>query len=172
VKIACGKLDQASAILDQVLEEFNWNSSWSHTITSIAIVDGYLQLALGKPERVFTRWQDQMQQFRGSGFHRDLARELWLRGKACLALEDLDQAKDTLLEARAVAEGKSERTILWQILATLSELEAACGDREAAKKLNDQAHEVIEYIAAHAGELRDTFLAQPAVAVVLAEGQL
>jgi tetratricopeptide (TPR) repeat protein len=92
VKIACGKLDQASAILDQMLEEFNWNSSWSHTITFIAIADGYLQLALGKPERVFTRW-------------------------------------------------------------------------------HDQAREVIETIAAHAGELRDTFLAQPAVAAVLAERQ-
>jgi predicted ATPase len=171
VKIACGELDQASAILDQMMEEFNWNSSWSHTITYIAITDGYLQLALGKPELVFTRWQEQVRQFRAAGFHRYLATEMWLRGKARLALEDVDQAKDALLEARAVAEEKGERTILWQILATLSELEGGCGDREAAKKLREQAREVIEYIAAHAGELRDTFLAQPAVAAVLAEHQ-
>jgi tetratricopeptide (TPR) repeat protein len=169
VKIACGKLDQARAILDQMLEEFNWNSSWSHTITLIAIADGYLQLALGKPERVFTRWQDQVQQFRAAGFHRDLATEMWLRGKVHLALEHVDQAKNALLEARTVAEGKGERTILWQILATLSELEEGCGDREAAKKLNDQAREVIETIAENAGELRDAFLAQPAVARILSE---
>jgi tetratricopeptide (TPR) repeat protein len=169
VKITCGKLDQASAILDQVLAEFNWNSSWSHTITFIAIADGQLQLALDKPERAFTRWQDQVRQFRAAGFHRYLSTEMWLRGKAHLALGDLEQAKDALLEARAVAEDKSERTILWQILATLSELEEGWGDRAAAQRLNDQAREVIDYIAENAGELRDTFLAQPAVAAVLAE---
>jgi hypothetical protein len=171
VKIACGKLDQASVILDQLLEEFNWNSSWSHEITSIAIADGYLQLALGKPERVSTRWQDQVRQFRAAGFHQDLATEMWPRGKARLALEDVDQAKEALLEARAVAEGKGDCTILWQILATLSELEEGCGDKEAAKKLRSQAREVIEYIAENAGELRDAFLAQPAVAAILAERQ-
>jgi tetratricopeptide (TPR) repeat protein len=171
VKIACGKLDQARAILDQVLDGFNWNSSWSHEITSIAIADAYLQLALGSPELVFTRWQDQVQQFRVAGFHRDLATELWLRGKAHLALEDVDQAREALLEARAIAEGKGERTILWQILATLSELEEGCGDRQAAKKLRDQAREVIENIAENAGELRDAFLAQPEVAAILAECQ-
>jgi DNA-binding SARP family transcriptional activator/tetratricopeptide (TPR) repeat protein len=171
VKIACGKLDQARIILDQMLEEFNWNSSWSHTITSMAIADRYLQLALGKPELVFTRWQEQVRQFRAAGFHQDLATELWLRGKARLALEHVDQAKDALLEARGIAEGKGERTILWQILATLSELEEGCGNRQAAKKHNDQAREVIETIAENAGELRNTFLAQPAVAAVLAEHQ-
>jgi tetratricopeptide (TPR) repeat protein len=171
VKIACGKLDQARAILDQLLEGFDWNAAWSHTITSMAIADGYLQLALGRPELVFTRWQEQVRQFRAAGFHQDLARELWLRGKAHLALGDIDQAKDALLESRAVAEETGERTILWQILTTLSELEEGCGDREAANKHNDQAREVIETIAAHAGELRDTFLAQPAVAAVLAEQQ-
>ena len=66
-----------------------------------------------------------------------------------------------------MAEDVGESAILWQILATLSEFEGVCGDRNAAKKLHDQAWEVIEYIAAHAGELRDTFLAQPAVARVL-----
>jgi tetratricopeptide (TPR) repeat protein len=171
VKIARGKLEEASAILDQLVEEFNWNSSWSHTISMIAIADGYLQLALGKPERVFTRWQDQVREFRAAGFKRELAREWWLRGKARLALGDVDQARKALLEARAIAEEKGERTILWQILATLSELEGACGDREAAKKLRDQAREVIEYIADYAGELRDAFLAQPAVAAVLSERQ-
>jgi DNA-binding SARP family transcriptional activator/tetratricopeptide (TPR) repeat protein len=169
VKIACGKLEQASAILDQLVEEFNWNSSWSHTITTIAIADGYLQLALGKPELVFTCWQDQVRQFREAGFHRDLAREWWLRGKARLALGDVDQARDALLEARVIAEEKEERTILWQILVTLSELEEAYGNRDAAEQLRDQAREVIEYIAAHAGELRDVFLAQPAVARLLAK---
>jgi uncharacterized protein YjaG (DUF416 family) len=60
-------------------------------------------------------------------------------------------------------EAQEERAILWQILATLSDLEQACGDVEVAKKLRDHAREVIDDIAAHAGEIRDVFLGQPAV---------
>ncbi|MDX1418210.1 MAG: hypothetical protein R3293_28680, partial [Candidatus Promineifilaceae bacterium] len=171
VKIARGKLDQAAAILDQVVEEFNWKSSWSHEITSIALVDAQLQLALGKPERVFTRWQEQIRQFRAAGFKIGLAREWWLRAEAHLALGDVDQARNELLKARAIAEEKDERTELWQILAALSALEEAHGDRETAEQDRDEAREVIAYIAENAGELRESFLAQPAVAAVLAERQ-
>jgi hypothetical protein len=97
---------------------------------------------------------------------------LWLRGKARLALEDIEQAKDTLLKARAVAEGKGERTILWQILATLAGLEDKYGEEAEAEKLKYQARNVIYYIADHASDaedLRATFLAQPAVKQVLSE---
>jgi ATP/maltotriose-dependent transcriptional regulator MalT len=96
---------------------------------------------------------------------------LWLRGTARLALGDVDQARSALLEAKEIAQVKSERTILWQILVTLAEMEQERGDRGAAKAFQDQAREVIDYIAEHAGELRDSFLAQPEVAAVLAARQ-
>ena len=129
----------------------------------------YLQLALGKPERIFASLQEQVRKFRQAGFRYSLAEELWLRGKAWLALDKLEQAREALVSAKAVAEENGERTFLWQILATLSELESISGKQSEAEKLREQALEVIDYIAEHAGsdELRDSFLAQPDVARLL-----
>ncbi len=58
-----------------------------------------------------------------------------------------------------------------EFLATLSDLERRCGNLPEAEMLIEQAHEVIGYIAENAGSnaLRDSFLAQPAVARVVAE---
>jgi tetratricopeptide (TPR) repeat protein len=171
VKIACGKLDQARAILDQMLEEFDWDASWSNTVIIIAIADGHLQLAQGKPERVFDRLGERVQEFRRAGFLYTLSEELWLRGKADLALGKVEEAKKALRNAKALAEGKNERAILRQILVTLAELEGKCGGETEAKKLRRQAGEIVAYIAGHAGsqELRASFLAQPAVARILSE---
>ena len=169
VKIACGKFLEGEAILDQVLEEFDWQAPWSHSVIPIFIADMYLQLALGKPERIFASLQEQVRKFRQAGFRYSLAEELWLRGKAWLALDKLEQAREALVSAKAVAEENGERTFLWQILATLSELESISGKQSEAEKLREQALEVIDYIAEHAGsdELRDSFLAQPDVARLL-----
>ena len=84
----------------------------------------------------------------------------------------VEAARSALLEARAAAEEKGERTMLWQILATLSDLERKSGHEAEAEKLRDQAREIIDYIADHAGtdELRSAFLAQPAVVRVLDQG--
>ena len=91
-------------------------------------------------------------------------------GKAWLALDNTEEAKKALLEATAVAEKTSERTILWQILATLSDLERMGGNKVEAGELRGQAQKILDYIAEHAGsdELRDSFLAQPAAAQLLA----
>ena len=67
------------------------------------------------------------------------------------------------LKAREMAEDTSERTILWQILVSLANVEEACDDAETAESLHNQAREVVRYIVEHAGELRETFLAQPKV---------
>jgi len=48
-------------------------------------------------------------------------------------------------------------------------VEQACGNADSAKKLRDQAREVVDDIAAHAGEVRDVFLGQPAVIQLLGE---
>lgn len=66
---------------------------------------------------------------------------------------------EALWEAKAAAEATSERPILWQILATLAEVEEACGDAGAADRHRDEAWAVIADIAEHAGELLETLLA-------------
>jgi hypothetical protein len=98
-----------------------------------------------------------------------LAEALWLQGKAYLALEKVEQAKEALVEAKAVAEDINERSSLWQILATLSELERMSGNESEAERLRDQTQAVITYIAGHAGsdELSASFLALPEVRAIV-----
>jgi tetratricopeptide (TPR) repeat protein len=170
VKIACGKYDEGKAILDRALALCSPDNVWSHSVIWIAISDAYLQLALGSPEGAFNRFEEQVQQYREAGFDFNLTEELWLRGRVQLALAEVKAAKEILLEAKTVAEEKEERIFLWQILATLGDLEEMRGDAVEAEKLRKQACEIIHYIADRAGDeedLRSSFLARPEVVRVL-----
>ncbi|UCG24791.1 MAG: hypothetical protein JSW55_01990, partial [Chloroflexota bacterium] len=169
VKIARGKLAEGQAILDGLLETLAPDAPWSHLIITIAVVYGQLQLARGKPERVFDLMDERMESYRQAGFLHSLAEEFWVRGRARLHLGQLEAARAALLEAKETADAREERVVLWQILATLSELERECGDTTAAESYRDQARAVIDHIAAHAGELREVFLSQPGVARLLGE---
>ncbi len=168
-KIACGKVVEGQAMLAEAIEGYEWQTSWSHVLIPMLIADAHLQMALGKPERVFSIREDQLQELREAGFGYRLAEELWVRGKTLLAMDKIGQAKQTLMKAVAAAGEHNERAILWQILATLSDLERRCGNKAEAEKLHGQAREIIDYISEHAGtdELRSTFLAQPSVLRIL-----
>jgi tetratricopeptide (TPR) repeat protein len=166
-KIACGKLDEGQAILDELLADLPYDEVWSFAIIAIAVAYGHLHLAQGRPEALFAGLEDRVRPFREAGFIAFLADELWLRGRAELALGRFDLARAALLEARAAAEAQEERSILWQILATLSELGEACGDPAAAARCRDQARAVVDDVAEHAGPLRAAFVGQPAVAQLL-----
>jgi len=168
-KIARGKLDEGRAILDELVATLPLDTAWSYSIIDIAIGYGEFHLALGQPENLFAGLAERMQLYREAGFGRLLADEHWLRGRAALALGQYDEAREALLKAKGEAKAQEERAILWKILVTLSELEQARGDMAAADKFRDQARVVVDYIAAHAGEMRDVFLSQPAVAKLLAE---
>jgi hypothetical protein len=105
----------------------------------LIVADGHLQLALGNPEGALDRTEDVIHQLNQAGGRFYLVKLLWLQGKAWLALEKGEQAKAALMEAKAVAESLDERTILWQILATLRDLERMSGDELEAEKLRCQA---------------------------------
>ncbi len=169
VKIARGKLAEGQAIQNGVLERLEPDAAWSHLIITIAIISGQLQLAWGKPERVFDLLDERVDSYRQAGYLYSLAEELWLRGRAHLLLGQLETARANLLEARVTAEAREERVVLWQILVTLSELEEVCGEAAAAGSLRDQARAVVEDIAAQAGKLRSDFLGQPAVVQLLGQ---
>jgi DNA-binding SARP family transcriptional activator len=169
VKIALGKLDEGRAILDELLKNLPFDAGWSYTIIDIAMCYGELNLALGKPEEPFAGLEERVWPYREAGFGHLLADERWLRGRAALALGQFDAAREALLKAREAAEAQEERAILWKILSALSEAERTCGNAGEADRLRDQAQTLVEDIAAHAGELRDAFLAQPAVALVLSK---
>jgi DNA-binding SARP family transcriptional activator/tetratricopeptide (TPR) repeat protein len=175
VKIACGKLSEGEAILDRALKLCSPDNVWSHNAIWIAITDACLQLALGKPERAFSRLEERVQSYRQAGFLCNLAEELWLRGRVRLALGEIEAAKEILLEAEKIAEEQEERIFLWQILATLGDLEELRGDATEAEKWREQACDIIHYIADRAGDeedLRATFLAQPEVVRILTKSNM
>jgi hypothetical protein len=95
---------------------------------------------------------------------------LLIQGKALAAMDDSDQAREVLREARAVAEKIGQRTVLWQILAALAEIEEEQGNNGKAKSYRDEARNIIDYIAGHSGseELRASFLSLPEVKTLLA----
>jgi len=170
VKIVCGKLAEGQAILDRALALCSPDNAWSHNVIWIAITDAYLQLALGCPELAFSRFAEKVQSYRQAGFYFNLAEELWLRGRMHLALGEIEAAKEILLKAKTIAEEKGERIFLWQILATLGDLEEMRGDEAEAENRWKQACEIIQYIADRAGDeedLRASFLAQLEVVRVL-----
>jgi DNA-binding SARP family transcriptional activator/tetratricopeptide (TPR) repeat protein len=161
--IANGRLNEGQALLDELLSSLPADTAASFVLIDLAVAYGYLNLALGKPVALFTELDERVRPLREAGFIRLLADEYWLRGRAEMALGHLDEAREALLKARDVAEAQEERVVLWQILVSLAEVEEACGDRDRAEALGDQARAIVDDIAAHAGELRDVFLSQPAV---------
>jgi DNA-binding SARP family transcriptional activator/tetratricopeptide (TPR) repeat protein len=133
-KIASGKLDEGRAILDGLLPTLPPDAVSSANIITMAVAYGHLNLALGKPEALFAGLDERVRPFREAGFITLLADEHWLRGRAKMAMGYYDAAREALLEARAAAEAQEERAVLWQILASLAEVEEACGDAEAATR--------------------------------------
>jgi tetratricopeptide (TPR) repeat protein len=170
-KIALGKLREAEATLEQAFTTLDRDVSFSFAIVPLLVADGHLQLVLGNPERALDRTTDVAQKLKQAGGRFYLAELLWLQGRACLALEQDRQAKAVFMEAKQVAEYTGERTILWQILSTLSDLEMNSGNQSEAEVLNFQAREIITFIADRIGSesLRVSFLTQPAVEQVMTE---
>jgi hypothetical protein len=165
-KIARGELGEGEKILDEAFEGLDRESPSSIALAPLFVADAHLQLALGNAQAARERLHELVRRLNqaDSGYY--LAESLWLLGKAWLASDNVEKARKALIQAKAVAEDVSERTTLWQILATLSNLERIGGNKSEAEKLRGQAREILDYIAEHAGsaELRATFLAQPAVA--------
>ena len=68
-----------------------------------------------------------------------------------------------------MVQAQEDRSVLWKIIASLSEIEQASGHVELADRLRGQARAVVDDIAAHAGEMRDVFQGQSAVIRLLGE---
>src|SRR5512144_123758 len=103
---------------------------------------------------------------------RDLPELLYWRGQALQALGQLEAARASLEEARALAQPAPMRRILWRIDLALAELEAQAGRTAEVAASRRSAHAHIPYPADHAGspELRASFLARPAVRAALDQG--
>lgn len=108
--------------------------------------------------------------FRRSGYLGFLAEILYYKALVYLALEDEDAARQVLSDALEIAESLEHRRILWQILATLSNITPS---KEAAR-LRSQAKNVLTYIVDNVpeGEPRQVFLGQHRVRSFLEDSGL
>ena len=143
----------------------------AHPLIGILIAHAHCQVALaqGNYERVLTLAGDLLAGLRQSGARPFIVEALYLEGLAYLALGQGEAARESLLEARAVAEAIGARRGLWPTLVALGQIEAQRGNLAQAGALRGQAREVVEYIADHTGtpDLRASFLHLPAVRAVL-----
>jgi tetratricopeptide (TPR) repeat protein len=102
-----------------------------------------------------------------------LPEALYLRGRALLGLERLDEAFETLVEANSLAAELNTSLIHWQILASLSLIENQRGNLDKAKSLQQHAQGIVTYIADHCGrdEYRDIFMSRPDVQALIGANQ-
>jgi DNA-binding SARP family transcriptional activator/predicted ATPase len=164
-KIACGKLGEGEALLAQRLAALDPDYPDTVDMVPTFVADGYLQMALGNPEKALGRMTAVLERLHRVGSRRHLAEATWLKGRAYRALAKVGAAQEALAEAQAAAEASSERGILWQVLVERAELAEQEGERETADALREQAREVVRSIAedSDTGELRALFLASATV---------
>jgi len=164
-KIEQGSLDQARRILDEAYQPIDLDNSAIISTGFLPLAEIHLALALQDPERALERAEHLGETIRQVGFRQILPETLWLQGKALLALNQMEKAGRILKEALTASLESGERRVRWRILGALAKLEARSGNASKAEELQEQAGEVITFIAEHAGgdDLRASFLALPEV---------
>lgn len=121
-------------------------------------------LASGQPNRACELADYALAKYRRTGYYALLPELLYLQATALIALRQQGKAQQTLTEARTLAEPRNMRRLLWQILASLAEMEAERGNYEQAHQLRAQARELTEFIATQLPEeFRESFLNLPHV---------
>ncbi len=135
---------------------------------ALAFAEAQLALAQRDPARVIASTEQGLATVKRIHARAYLPEMLYLRGRAFGQQGKLDEALDSLDQARAQAKAMNARRMLWQILAALSELESQRGNPAEARALRAQARDVLGYLAEHTPhEYRDSFLNLATVRAVL-----
>lgn len=94
---------------------------------------------------------------------------MYRKADALIGLGRLDEALQTLTEARSLAEKLDAKHHLWTILSSLSDVSSQLGRHKEADAYRKQAHEIVEFIAERLEkiDLKDSFLAQPRVRALM-----
>ncbi|HEY2979787.1 MAG TPA: adenylate/guanylate cyclase domain-containing protein [Anaerolineales bacterium] len=95
------------------------------------------------------------------GIRPDIPEVVWRKGSALLGLGRMDEAQQSLLDARSRAEAIGSYHTLWKVLASLAELESRRGKESEAAVLRGQAKQIALEIAAslESAGLEESFLA-------------
>ncbi len=165
VKVARDELEAARRMVEQASEGLDIEKQAIYLFAPVLLAEAQLQLALSQPGDAVARLEYLIGRLRRAEVRSYLPETLWLQGKALLALEQAEQARQSFLEGQKVAAETGARRMGWPILWELSQLEAAAGNTDAAQQYRQQAQEIVTYISDHTGsnELRASFLALPEV---------
>ncbi len=159
-----GHLAEAEVAIEQVKHGSPRRDRGTWSINS---AEGELALKQGHYKRAMAITEELLADLRRSKRRSDLPHALYLQGQILQATDQTDAARQCFREAREVAEALGSQRMLWRVLFALSRLEA---DPIEAQRLHQQAREILEYIANHAGSpaLQTSFLNRPEVRDVLA----
>lgn len=165
VRCLKGKVEQAEQVVSRIYQNSNLEALSVFVAHLVYLTDAYLQLALRKPEKALERTESLMKRLRRAGAHGYEAECLWLRGKALLAMEEIQRAQGSLIEARNVAARIGCRRMLWRILVELGNVAEISGRMVEAQTMRAEAREMVAYISDHCGsdEMRIAFLAMAEV---------
>ena len=165
VKCLNGKVEQAEQVLSRIYQNSNIETLSVFVVHLVYLTDAYLQLALRKPEKALERTESLIKRLLRAGAHGYEPECLWLRGKALLAMGEIQRAQQSLIEACNVAARIGCRRMLWRILVELGNVAEIGGQMEEVQSLQTEAREIIAYIADHCGsdELRTSFLSMAEV---------
>jgi predicted ATPase/class 3 adenylate cyclase len=168
VEIARGRLEQAQQVLEEAYQPIDLEDSPIIYTGFLILAEIHLLLAQRDPQGAIDRVGYLLETIQRVGFRQILPEALWLQGKCLLALDQLDQAHQTLEDALIASREIGERRVRWQILSAMVELETRRGKISQAQELNSEAGDIITYIADHSpDDLRVSFLAQPEVLEII-----
>ena len=138
----------------------------------IALTEAMLALAEGDYAGAVTRVDNLIARLHEFSVRAWLAEAFYLKGKAFLDQNRLDEARAALEEGRLEASTTGSRRMLWPILVQLAEVEARQGNDAEASELRRQAREIVTFMADRMGtaELRKTFLNLPDARSLIEEG--
>lgn len=154
--IWAGEPTEAEALLAQGKED-STQESHPHYALTIPLAEVELALSQGHYRKAVTESQTLLDRLRQFDMQSQIPKTLYLQGQALLRLNQVELARERLAEAHTVAEAIGSQPMLWQILASLSQLEP---DPVRAEQLHQQAQAVVKHIANNLDqpELRLSFL--------------
>ena len=131
---------------------------------------GNIELAIcsGKPERGLSLIDDLLNEVFPLT-RVDIPDVLRWEGKALVALGKLEDAHQTLTQARSLAERLGAKSQLWPVLESLADVNEKLGNRAEAKENRETARKLIEEIAdsLHEIGLRESFLEKAQVRALM-----
>jgi predicted ATPase len=159
-ELASGQLDAATATLADCQPDA---APWE---TMHRLARCRLTLARGNVAEGVTLAESSIEIANEFKLGRYLAEALFLKGKGLALQGDVQEAKLALEQARAAAESLGSRRLLWQIIASLAEIET---DPERVTALRMEARGIVQFIADHITDqdLREAFLQSTKASMVL-----